>query len=135
MWVKIVCFFFFKQKTAYEMELRLEFRRVLFRSLLHTLTGQPSQWVRFECNDTLPRQPDDFKFSGIDGRGRQTLIRDPRGNRGVAVIRIEDPKSGSEGYTFDIEWRGFGNNNGRGRYEENGRENRETGRAIEACKD
>src|SRR6266481_7630895 len=24
--------FFFKQKTAYEMELRLEFRRVLFRS-------------------------------------------------------------------------------------------------------
>src|SRR5579862_10000304 len=26
-------FFFFKQKTAYEMELRLEFRRVLFRSL------------------------------------------------------------------------------------------------------
>src|SRR5579862_9975169 len=25
-------FFFFKQKTAYEMELRLEFRRVLFRS-------------------------------------------------------------------------------------------------------
>src|SRR5260370_183582 len=66
------------------------------RGLLHTLTGQPSQWVRFECNDTLPRQPDDFKFSGIDGRGRQTLVRDPRGNRGVAVIRIEDPKSGSE---------------------------------------
>src|SRR6266568_7124537 len=26
------CFFFFKQKTAYEMELGLEFRRVLFRS-------------------------------------------------------------------------------------------------------
>src|SRR6266487_6450083 len=29
----IDCFFFFKQKTAYEMDGRLEFRRVLFRSL------------------------------------------------------------------------------------------------------
>src|SRR5438067_6393843 len=27
------CFFFFKQKTAYEIETWLEFRRVLFRSL------------------------------------------------------------------------------------------------------
>src|SRR6266568_5326304 len=35
-WCSFICiivfFFFFKQKTAYEMELRLEFRRVLFRS-------------------------------------------------------------------------------------------------------
>src|SRR5689334_24793061 len=30
--VNMYYFFFFKQKTAYEMELRLEFRRVLFRS-------------------------------------------------------------------------------------------------------
>src|SRR5699024_11583517 len=28
-------FFFFKQKTAYEFETRLEFRRVLFRSYLY----------------------------------------------------------------------------------------------------
>src|SRR6266568_8685672 len=32
MCTRFPCFFFFKQKTAYEMELRLEFRRVLFRS-------------------------------------------------------------------------------------------------------
>jgi len=77
--------------------------------VLHTLQGIPANWVRFECNDALPRLPDDFKFSGVDGRGRQTLIRDPRDNRGVAVIRIEDPKGGREGYTFDIEWRGYAN--------------------------
>ena len=30
----ILCFFFFKQKTAYEITVWLEFRRVLFRSVL-----------------------------------------------------------------------------------------------------
>jgi hypothetical protein len=59
------------------------------------------------CNQVLPPNPAEFRFHGIDGRGRQELIRDPsRG--GVAVIRIEDPKGGREGYTFDLEWRGTG---------------------------
>ena len=105
------------------------------RANLHTLQGIPGRFVRFECNDTLPRYPDDFKFSGIDGRGRQTLIRDPRENRGITLIRIEDPKGGSEGYTFDIEWRGYANsqtnqrpgggsgNNGRGSGNGNGNRN------------
>src|SRR5439155_3962106 len=35
------CFFFFKQKTAYEMATSLEFRRVLFRSLLAEITLGP----------------------------------------------------------------------------------------------
>lgn len=73
---------------------------------LRTLGGQPSQWRRMECSGPLPANPADFKFTGVDGRGRQTLVRDPRQNRGVAVVRIEDSKGGSEGYTFDIEWRG-----------------------------
>jgi hypothetical protein len=73
---------------------------------LRTVSGQPAQWRRFECNAVLPGNPGDFRFRGIDGRGRQDLLRDPRSNGGVAVIRIEDPKSGSEGYTFDIEWSG-----------------------------
>jgi hypothetical protein len=38
------------------------------------------------------------------------LVRDPNSNRGVAVIRIEDPKNGREGYTGDIMWRGGSNN-------------------------
>src|SRR6266481_7903640 len=37
----VFVFFFFKQKTAYEMELGLEFRRVLFRSRANV---QPSKW-------------------------------------------------------------------------------------------
>ena len=75
---------------------------------IRTISGQPSQFRRFECNSIIPQQPNDFRFKGIDGRGRMTLIRDPRGG-GPAVIRIEDPKGGYEGYTFDLEWRGGSN--------------------------
>jgi hypothetical protein len=48
----------------------------------------------------------DFRFKGIDGRGDVRLVQDPRNNNGMAVIRIDDPKAGAEGYTFDIEWSG-----------------------------
>lgn len=72
---------------------------------IHTLQGSPSVWRRFECNVPMPMYPANFRFSGIDGRGRQTLIGDPL-NSGVAVVRIEDPKAGREGYTFDLEWNG-----------------------------
>jgi hypothetical protein len=75
---------------------------------LRTLAGQPAQWVRLECTDRMPPNPADFRFHGIDGRGNQQLVADPRSNRGVAVVRIDDPKSGSEGYTFDLEWSGTG---------------------------
>ena len=109
---------------------------------LHTVSGQPAFWVRFECSDPLPRLPEDFRFRGIDGRGRQDLLRDPRNNRGVAVIRIEDSKGGREGYTFDIEWRGFGatgdGNFGRydnPRYDDRRRDNRAVERAINVCRD
>jgi len=78
---------------------------------LRTLSGEPARWVRLDCNQALPSNPSDFRFQGIDGRGRQDLVRDPRNNRGAAVVRIEDPKGGSEGYTGDIMWRG-GNGGG-----------------------
>jgi hypothetical protein len=73
---------------------------------LRTLAGQPATWTRMECTDPLPYNMSDFRFKGVDGRGDVRLIQDPRNNNGVAVIRIDDPKSGSEGYTFDIEWSG-----------------------------
>src|SRR5437867_5551367 len=77
---------------------------------LRNLSGRPAQWRRFECTGPLPANPADFRFIGIDGRGRQELIRDPR-NGGVAVVRIEDPSGGAGGYTFDILWGGgYGNN-------------------------
>lgn len=59
-----------------------------------------------ECNNPLPYRMTDFRFRGIDGRGTQRLAQDPRNNNSVAVIRIDHPGTGSEGYTFDIEWSG-----------------------------
>jgi hypothetical protein len=73
---------------------------------LRTISGNTARWRRLDCNQALPRRPNDFRFKGIDGRGRQDLIRNPNDNRGIAVVRIEDPKNGSEGYTGDIMWRG-----------------------------
>jgi hypothetical protein len=73
---------------------------------LRTISGREARWRRLDCNQPLPSSPNDFRFKGIDGRGRQDLVRDPNSNRGVAVIRIEDPKGGREGYTGDIMWRG-----------------------------
>ena len=73
---------------------------------LRTLGGQPATWTRMECNNPLPYRMTDFRFRGIDGRGTQKLVQDPRNNNSIAVIRIEDTRSGSEGYTFDIEWSG-----------------------------
>ena len=81
-------------------------------AVLRNLAGQPAQWRRFECTGPLPDNPRDFRFAGVDGRGRQDLIRDPRNSRGTAVIRIEDRDNGSEGYTFDIFWSNFGGGGG-----------------------
>jgi len=80
---------------------------------LITEQGQPSEWRRMTCTAPLPRNMGDFRFRGVDGRGRQQLVSDPRNNRGIAVIRIEDSQGGREGYTFDIEWSGVGGD-GRG---------------------
>ena len=78
------------------------------RGFLRTLSGQPAQWRRFECSGPIPTNPSDFRFSGVDGRGRQELMQDPRSGRGAAVVRIQDPDGGAEGYTFDLVWRGAG---------------------------
>lgn len=75
------------------------------RGRIRTLEGQRASWRRMICSQPLPRNPIDFKFRGIDGRGRQNLVQDPRSS-GAAVVRIEDSKGGREGYTFDLEWKG-----------------------------
>jgi len=72
-------------------------------ALLRNLGGQQPQWRRFVCNSPMPPNPAGFRFAGVDGRGRQTLVHPPE-RGGPAVVRIEDPPSGSEGYTFDIFW-------------------------------
>jgi hypothetical protein len=73
------------------------------RAVLRNLAGQPAQWRRFECSSPMPPNPPGFRFAGVDGRGRQNLVRAPE-RGGPAVIRIEDPQGGSEGYTFDVMW-------------------------------
>jgi hypothetical protein len=82
--------------------------------VLRTIQGGAAQWIRLDCGSSLPNNPSDFRFKGVDGRGSQNLVRDPRGSGGVAVIRIEDPKGGSEAYTGDIFWSGGNSNWGGG---------------------
>lgn len=76
---------------------------------LNTLSGQPAQWRRFECNQAMPANAPNLRFRGIDGRGNQALVS---GRGGAVVVRIEDPQGGQEGYTFDIEWGGRGGYDG-----------------------
>ena len=79
-------------------------------AVMRNFGGQPARWVRFQCNAPMPLVPLNFRFSGVDGRGRQTLLRPPV-NGDPAVVRIEDPQGGTEGYTFDLEWNGAGSGN------------------------
>jgi hypothetical protein len=74
--------------------------------LLTTTGGQQSDWRRFQCNAPLPRNPVDFRFIRIAGRGAARLVQDPRSTGGRAVIQINDPQGGRGGYTFDLQWRG-----------------------------
>ena len=78
------------------------------RGSLRTLSGRPAQWRRFECSEPMPANPGEFRFSGVDGRGKQELVQDPSRGLGSAIIRIQDPNGGAEGYTFDLVWRGAG---------------------------
>lgn len=80
---------------------------------IRNLSGSPATWRRLECNGAMPRNPTDFRFKGIDGRGHVALVGDPGSNGGIAVVRIDDSKGGREGYTFDLIWRGgYGNSGG-----------------------
>src|SRR5437868_2712896 len=45
------------------------------RGVLRNLRGNPAQWRRFECSAPMPANPVDFRFQGVDGRGRQELLR------------------------------------------------------------
>lgn len=87
--------------TAAQVEIRGD------TASIRTIQGQPAQMRRFECTSPLPRNPGGFRFQGVDGRGLQRLVRDPRSG-GSALIYIEDRDNGREGYTFDIFWQNNG---------------------------
>jgi hypothetical protein len=70
---------------------------------LRNLSGQSPQWRRFDCTSTLPVNPPNLRYIGVDGRGRQELVRTPQ-NGGAAVVRIQDPSASSDVYAFDLVW-------------------------------
>jgi Protein of unknown function (DUF3011) len=102
---------------------------------LRTISGREARWRRLDCNQPLPSSPNDFRFKGVDGRGRQDLVRDPISNRGVAVIRIEDPKGGREGYTGDITWRGGSDRSDFGRERDDRRGDESNARMVSCSSD
>jgi hypothetical protein len=77
-------------------------------AILRNTGGQSPQWRRFECTAAMPPNPPNFRFAGVDGRGNQSLVRNPD-NNGSAIVRIVDSEGGAQGYTFDLFW---GNNGG-----------------------
>ena len=78
---------------------------------LRNLSGRPAQWRRFDCSAPMPVNAANLRVQGIDGRGRQSLIQDPR-NSGATIVQIEDRQGGAEGYTFDMMWDARGDYNG-----------------------
>lgn len=74
---------------------------------LTDLSGAPAIWRHFECSAEMPRDPMEFNFRMISGRGRAQLLQPAQGGR-PAVIRIEDPQGGAGEYRFEMYWRGVG---------------------------
>jgi hypothetical protein len=69
--------------------------------------GAPAIWRHFECSAEMPRDPREFGFRMISGRGRAQLVQSPR-DGAPAIIQVEDPQGGAGEYRFEIFWRGFG---------------------------
>src|SRR3954451_18995197 len=49
--------------VAAEVEVRGESARI------HTLSGDPARFLRFDCDSIMPSRPSEFRFTGVDGRG------------------------------------------------------------------
>jgi len=80
---------------------------------MRNLGGSPPQWRRFECTAAMPTNPANFQFAGLEGRGQQNLIAEPR-NGGPAVVRIEDSQGAASEYTFRLSWGNFSAGRDRG---------------------
>jgi hypothetical protein len=84
---------------------------------IRVLRGGPGRDEGSECNAPLPTSANisDFRFRGREGRGNPRLVQEPnRGNYYVAVVNVQDPKGGDEGYTFELTWNSDGYESGGG---------------------
>jgi len=70
---------------------------------MRNLGGAPPQWRRFQCTAAIPANPGNFQFDGVNGRGDQNLVAQPR-NGSPAVVRIEDSEGAASEYTFRLAW-------------------------------
>src|SRR6185312_11396335 len=70
---------------------------------MRNLSGGQPQFRQFECSRPVPQNPIGFRFTDIDGRGRQELVRMPR-DGSPTVVRIDDPQGGQGEYRFQIVW-------------------------------
>lgn len=72
---------------------------------IRTNTGEAARDTGSECTTLLPRNVENFRFKGVDGRGDVRLLEEPTArNNWMAVVRIRDSKSGAEEYHFRLEW-------------------------------
>lgn len=84
---------------------------------IHVIRGGAGRDEGSECNAPLPVTGNitNFRFRGIDGRGNPRLVQVPSNrNYNVAVVNVQDPKGGDEGYTFDLTWQWDGATGGGG---------------------
>jgi hypothetical protein len=86
---------------------------------MRDLGGAPPQWRRFECTAAMPPNPGNFQFAGLNGRGHQNLVAEPR-DGGPAVVRIEDSEGGASEYTFRVMWGNYPGGQDRGARDDRG---------------
>ncbi|QQS40099.1 MAG: hypothetical protein IPM63_12085 [Acidobacteriota bacterium] len=68
-------------------------------------TGVRPDNVSYDFYDDLPKRAVNVRLRVLDGRGSVRLISEPGpGNNYSAVVEISDPESGSDYYTFELEW-------------------------------
>ncbi len=72
-------------------------------AVMRNLSGAAPQFRQFDCTRPMPPNAPGFRFTVVDGRGRQELVRTPR-DGGPVVVRIDDPQGGSGEYRFELMW-------------------------------
>src|SRR6185436_18540464 len=56
----------------------------------------------------LPRQDGEVVVRLVDGRGRVDVIQQPAARNGyTAIVRVQDPRSGSDAYQLVAYWQGY----------------------------
>jgi hypothetical protein len=67
-------------------------------------------WAQGRAMSDLPRQDGVVRVQVLQGRGNVTVIQQPSAQNGfTAVVRIQDPQSGSDPYRLVGYWEGYSN--------------------------